>query len=148
MKYEKSCGAIIFTELNNKIKYLVVKHNEEYGGHWDFPKGHVEAGETEIETACREIYEEVGLKVDFIKGYRKKIHYFPKKFIFKTVVYFLANTRAMNVSYILPELTDHKWLTIEQAVERLTFKSQKKLVKEANKWLLMRKIKKTTKKRI
>ena len=57
MKYEKSCGAIIF----DKDKILVIQQKE---GHWGFPKGHVEEGETEVETAIREIKEETNLDVN------------------------------------------------------------------------------------
>ena len=44
MKFEKSCGSVVFFE----DKVLIVKHNE---GHWDFPKGHIEDGESEEECA-------------------------------------------------------------------------------------------------
>ena len=57
MEYnEKSCGCIII----DKDRVLLVKHN---AGHWDFPKGHMEDGETEIETAIREVKEETNLDV-------------------------------------------------------------------------------------
>ena len=46
MKYEKSCGAVIF----EGDKVLVI---QQVKGHWGFPKGHVEDGETEVETAIR-----------------------------------------------------------------------------------------------
>ena len=52
MQKEKSCGAIIY---NKNKEVLIVKHN---AGHWDFPKGHVEENETEIQTAIREVKEE------------------------------------------------------------------------------------------
>ena len=55
MKQEKSCGCII---LNEKNEVLLIHHN---AGHWDFPKGHVEEGETEVQTAIREVKEETGL---------------------------------------------------------------------------------------
>ena len=59
MKSEKSCGAIVLSPDNTNRKVLLIKH--ENGGHWAFPKGHVEEGETEVETALREIKEETGL---------------------------------------------------------------------------------------
>ena len=59
MKYEKSCGAVIF----DGDKVLVI---QQVKGHWGFPKGHVENGETEIETALREIKEETNLDVEII----------------------------------------------------------------------------------
>ena len=49
MKHEKSCGAICYTREEGAPRVLVICHR--YGGHWAFPKGHVEAGESEEETA-------------------------------------------------------------------------------------------------
>ena len=57
--YEKSCGGIIFYKTKQNTKILLVKNNN--GRYWSFPKGHIEEGETEQETAIREIKEETGL---------------------------------------------------------------------------------------
>ena len=54
MKKEKSCGAIVYREKDG-VEILLIKHKN--GGHWAFPKGHVENKETEEETALREIWE-------------------------------------------------------------------------------------------
>ncbi|MEW6722749.1 MAG: NUDIX domain-containing protein, partial [Candidatus Micrarchaeota archaeon] len=50
---EKSCGIILFREGEKRL-YLLLHYEE---GHWDFPKGHVEAGESEHEAASREAVE-------------------------------------------------------------------------------------------
>ena len=54
---EKSCGAIIVSDSGR----ILLIHQRK--GHWSFPKGHVESGETEEMTALREVKEEVGLDV-------------------------------------------------------------------------------------
>ena len=54
MNIEKSCGAVVFTKENERIKYVLIRNLE---GIYGFPKGHMEAGETEIETTLREVYE-------------------------------------------------------------------------------------------
>ena len=61
MTWEKSCGAVVFTRENGQVKYLLVANLE---GIYGFPKGHVEAGETEVETALREVREETGLTIE------------------------------------------------------------------------------------
>ena len=58
LKKEKSCGCII---IKDKKVLLVYEKNRNF---WGFPKGHMEDGETEIETALREVKEEVGLDVE------------------------------------------------------------------------------------
>src|SRR5690554_7789701 len=73
VKYEISCGAVVYTRKNDNILYVIVKSTEGYFG---FPKGHMEKNETEEQTAIREIFEETGLKVNIIPGF-KTINEYP-----------------------------------------------------------------------
>ena len=57
MKKEKSCGAVIYRE-NDGIEILLLKHKN--GGHWAFPKGHVEKKETDEEKGKNYLYKESG----------------------------------------------------------------------------------------
>ena len=59
MKREKSCGAVVYRYNNDVLEVLLIRHR--FGGHWSFPKGHVEEGENEFQTALREVKEETGL---------------------------------------------------------------------------------------
>ena len=68
MKEEKSCGAVVVKIEKGKVFYLIEKMNV---GHYSLPKGHVIDGETELETAKREIKEEPNLEVIFYQGYRE-----------------------------------------------------------------------------
>ena len=61
MRHEKSCGAVIFRSIGGKWHVLLIRH--EKGHHVAFPKGHVELGETEVQTAEREVLEDTGLRV-------------------------------------------------------------------------------------
>ena len=71
MKKEKSCGAVVYRMEDGSPEILLIKHRN--GGHWAFPKGHVEKNETESETALREIQEETGLAVDLDTGFRETV---------------------------------------------------------------------------
>ena len=75
MKHEKSCGAIVYRKLGDTYQLLLIKH--KFGGHWSFPKGHVEKGENEFQTALREVKEETGLEVTLQKEFRQCVEYFP-----------------------------------------------------------------------
>ena len=88
MKREKSCGAIVYRMVNEKPQILLIKHKN--GGHWSFPKGHIELNETEQETALREIKEETGIDVVLDPSFRETVHYSPKKDTNKEVVYFFT----------------------------------------------------------
>ena len=86
---EKSCGAIIF----NEDKVLVVKQTS---GFYGFPKGHVEIGETEKETAIREVKEETGLDIKIISDKRYTQSYIVKENVHKDVVFFIAKLENNN----------------------------------------------------
>lgn len=55
-----SSMAIVIANTNDGQKVLLLNN----GGEWVFPKGHIESGETYLETAIRELREESGVCVD------------------------------------------------------------------------------------
>ena len=134
MPVEKSAGAVIFRK-NKKIYFLLLHYQ---GGHWDFPKGIIERGEKPIDTARREIEEETGIKdIKFIEGFKKWIKYFFKlkgKTIFKIVTFYLAETKTKKIK-ISWEHIGYKWLPYEEALEQITFKNSKEVLKKANEYL-------------
>ena len=139
MPIEKSAGAIIFRRENNKTKYLLIK----YGwGHWEFPRGLIEKGESLEETAKREIAEETGIKdVKFIPGFKKWIKFFFKlkeKNVMKIATFLLAETETEKIK-LSHEHTDYNWLEYKEALERLTFDNSKKILEKANEYLLRNK---------
>ena len=91
MSYEKSCGAVVFRKYHGNIELLLIKH--VVGGHWSFPKGHVEPGETEEQTALREIKEETGIDVELNTSFREVVSYSPKRDTTKDVIYFLGKAK-------------------------------------------------------
>jgi tRNA nucleotidyltransferase (CCA-adding enzyme) len=129
IKETKSSGAIVYKIENNEIKYLMIMLIR---GNWGFPKGHFEGMETEKETAVREIFEETGLTVDFHENFRETIQYFPAPFIFKTVIYFLAEAVTDKVKIQADEVAEYKWATYEEAAKLITYRLQKKILKKAN----------------
>ena len=132
MKHEKSCGAIVFRKHHDDYEFLLIQH---LSGHWGSPKGHVEEGETEQQTAVREVYEETGLQITLLQDFRETIEYSPAANIWKTVVYFLAEAMSEEVKYILPEVLAHKWLSFQEANAQLRFDNQKELLRRAYTYL-------------
>ena len=133
MKREKSCGALVYRKEQDTIKLLLLKHR--FGGHWSFPKGHVEAGEKEYETALREVREETGLVIRLQSGFRQAVEYFPKPNVKKQVVYFLGE--AMDSHYVMQEeeISEITWTDLENAYQMVTFKNDKNLINEARRYL-------------
>ena len=151
MPKEKSSGAIIFRMEAGIPQYLLLHYapaEEGKRGQWGFAKGHVEEGETEAETAKREIFEETGLgDLKFIQGFKKLEKYFFRKsyglegearkqapWVFKLVVFFLAETNTKEIK-ISDEHIGFVWLPIKEAIKKTTFKNSKKLLKEANEFI-------------
>ena len=89
MNYEKSCGAVVYRKRHGNTEILLIKHVRS--GCWSFPKGHMEPGETEIQTAIREIKEETNIDVSVDDtAFWEVIVCKPRRDITKEVVYFLA----------------------------------------------------------
>lgn len=129
MLYEKSCGAVVFRKYHGNTELLLIKHT--MGGHWAFPKGHVEGAETETETALREIKEETGIDVDLDPSFREVVSYSPKRDVMKDVIYFLG--KAKNFDYVpqKEEVAQIKWVEINLAHSLLSYDNDKQLVTKA-----------------
>ncbi|MEM7031872.1 MAG: NUDIX domain-containing protein [Chloroflexota bacterium] len=129
---EKSCGAVIFRRVDGQIHYLTIKYKTE-PSYWGFAKGHVENGETELETAKREIYEEVGLTdLVFYDGFRAETMFDPKPGVTKLVVFFLAETGTEEVVFHFQEHDDYRWLTYDDVLKQLTYESDRDVIREAD----------------
>jgi 8-oxo-dGTP pyrophosphatase MutT (NUDIX family) len=117
-------------------RYLVVQH--ESGGHWGFPKGHPDAGETEMETAKREIAEETGLHVDFRDGFFERLYYLTPKERRKEVVFFLSRVRRPRVRPEHGEIRGYRWLPYWETRELLTYENTKLVLDKAHEFLTER----------
>ena len=137
MVYEKSCGAVVFTVINNEIKYLLIRN---LTGIYGFPKGHVEQGETEEQTALREVFEETGVAVSLVPGFKTvDEHPIPQKEnTIKQIVYFLGKYSNQEFRYQKEELTDALLVDYETAITLFQFDSSKRILTAANNFLLGR----------
>ena len=133
MKWEKSCGAVIFKKNNNSVKVLLLRHR---AGHWSFSKGHVEKDESEVDTAIRELKEEVNLDISINNDFRKSICYNVKDNVRKEVIYFLCFIDDIsNIKIDNKEIIDMGWYSIEDAFLKLTYNEDKEVLKEASNYI-------------
>ena len=130
---DKSCCVVLF----NSGKVLLLRHSplsSRGGGHWEFPKGHIDDGETEIQTALRELEEETGIAhAKVIDGFRETITYTfsgGKEQIGKEVVFFLATTKENKVT-LSHEHIDYSWLDFDSAFSRLTYDNARQVLRNA-----------------
>lgn len=127
--YEKSCGGIIFYNGKSNTKILLVKNNN--GRYWSFPKGHIEKGETEQETAVREIKEETSLDVEVKDGFREVSEYCPFGKIRKKVVFFLCQAFTDSVKVQEEEISEYIWVDLQQARKLCTYENDLRIINKA-----------------
>lgn len=130
MQYARSVGVIVFCTFDIGIKYLLIKHSK---GHWAFPKGHMEEGETDIDTALRELEEETGLKgVRLINNEfflsEEYIFKHGNDLIHKRVDYFIAESISYSVRIDGVEISDIGWYDLKTASQTLTFRKSKDIL--------------------
>eukprot|EP01111_Echinosteliopsis_oligospora_P007869 TRINITY_DN2319_c0_g1_i1.p1 TRINITY_DN2319_c0_g1~~TRINITY_DN2319_c0_g1_i1.p1 ORF type:complete len:164 (-),score=37.95 TRINITY_DN2319_c0_g1_i1:23-514(-) len=96
----KSCGVILTKTVGHNKQILLMKHR----GRIDFSKGHIEAGETDVVCALRELFEETGIKEteitldttnpivdEYVTKYRRKPYNGGE--VRKTVVLFIGTAK-------------------------------------------------------
>ena len=137
MKLEHSYGIIPVQRSGNqrsgkRWKVLLIQHAS--AGYWGFPKGHAQAGESPLEAAARELFEETGLTIQAVlsdKPYEQ--HYMFKQrevLISKAVSYFLAEVVGSPILQ-LEEVSAFQWVELDCAVEVLTYKTDQSVCLEA-----------------
>ena len=119
---EKSCGCII---INSKNEVLLVYEKER--NFWGFPKGHVEEGETEVQTALREVKEEVNLDVKIDESVRFESEYSFEN-INKTVVFYLASPINEEVIMQESEIEEYKWCSYDEAIKMIKYDNLKSIL--------------------
>lgn len=132
MQYEYCSGAVLYTKINNIINYILVL---EIDGHCGFPKGHIELGETEIQTTLREIKEETGITANILDGFLKKIEYTIKNGNIKQATYFCAKYENQTIKYDEHKLLGVKLLPFDKALLSLSYQNVKYLLIEANQYI-------------
>lgn len=124
--FDTSIGAIIY----KGEKFLLLRMPT---GFWEFPKGHAEQGESELETMRREVFEESGLKVTKIhEEFREKIEWEVDS-RYRRVWFYLAQAEGDVI--LSEEHDDYVWVTYEEAQKYLEFADQKEVLQKAVRFL-------------
>ncbi len=135
MLREKSCGAVVYINNQEKTRYLLLNYA---AGHWDFVKGNVEPNETEKQTVTRELQEETSItNAQFIDGFREAINYFYRRqglTVNKEVVFFIMESQTEQVELSFEHIGSI-WLDYPQAMGKLTFKNAKDVLQKAHDFL-------------
>lgn len=130
MILEKSAGAVVFHR-NGEPQYLLL-----HAKHWEFPKGLIDAHESEQDAAVREVREETGLDILLEPEFKETVQYFYRRkeggaLVKKQVVYFLgeARVREHKISW---EHQEARWVKMEQGLELLEYENLREILKRAH----------------
>lgn len=132
--YETSSGAIIYREINESVRFLLIKNKRS--AHWGFPKGHLEKGEDAIAAARREVLEETGIHIDIHDGFEGMSEYKIRNTINKKVSIFVGTTDDTKTIIQEAEIDDYVWLTYEKAMAQLRYENDKTILEGAYSFLL------------
>jgi 8-oxo-dGTP pyrophosphatase MutT (NUDIX family) len=117
---KRAAGAVVFRRTDAGVRLLVLRAFKN----WDFPKGLIEPGESELEAAKRECTEETGLTdLEFPFGdiHKDTLAYAGGK----VARYFLAETGAAQIRLPVspelgrPEHHEWRWVSFEEAEDLL-----------------------------
>lgn len=137
MSPKVAAGFVVFRRISNGIEYLLLQTS--YGiHHWTPPKGHVDPGESDLETAYRETREESGLEQSDIKVYEdtKKTLNYKVKGKPKVVHYWLAELVNPSAKVKLSnEHQDFKWLSLKEACELSGYKDMQDVLVDFDNFL-------------
>lgn len=125
--YRKNVGIVVF---NKDKKVLMCARNDKKTAHWQFPQGGIDAGETPLEAAYRELKEETGItSVQFVFITENSFKYeFPDKIKgrdhigqdqFWTLFYFTGDDAEIDINGDNPEFSNFEWTDIISAPNKI-----------------------------
>ena len=137
---QTAAGVVLFRNGEDTRRYLLMRSALTRRPIWEFPKGGVEAGETEAQAAVRELWEESGIgerQISLFDGYREEERYVftqgkgdQRTLIVKKVVYFLAHTDEERV-VISREAEEFRWATFDEAMRLIRFPGKRHVLEVA-----------------
>lgn len=136
-KTDASFGVIPMRLHDGRREFLLIRH---LAGHWAFPKGHADQGETLSETAAREFTEETGLKLEKLHHEHRFVEHYEyerpgRKPVRKTVTYFLGDVAAGEVVMQADEVSAFHWGDADATRELITFDASRRLFEQVLKYL-------------
>ena len=134
-KLQISAGGVAFRKRAQKIEVALISVGED--NRWQLPKGLVDKGESTEDAAVREVREEAGIDTTVVDRIDKvEYWYFAKENgnrvrYHKYVYFYLLRYKSGDVAEHDHEVNEARWVEIGEAVKRLAFNTEKKIVERA-----------------
>jgi len=130
---EISAGGVVMRRVDETPHYLLIR--DPYRN-WGFPKGHLEAGESPAEAACREVAEETGIRVQGVRATLDCIDWhfrFRGRLVHKTCHFFLMETEDGETQPQRAEgITACRWAPYEEALRLLAYENARIVLRQAH----------------
>ena len=146
-EWHHSAGVIVFRDEESSRSYLLLRSALTRRPVWEFPKGALEDGESEMQAAERELWEETGLgpgDYTLVDGFQEEERYYftrgsgaEMRLIRKRVDYFLAEWQKGDVQ-VSREASRFEWVSAEEAMKMLRFPEKRRVLSRAEEWLAQR----------
>lgn len=129
MECVKSFGIVPFRKVGEALEVLLIQHKN--GGHWGFPKGRAESGESPRVAAERELFEETGLQVvEWLRDTPLIEEYIPDHKQFRKQVSYFVAIVAGELQLQVAEVVAAEWMPLSQALDQLTFEESKNILRQ------------------
>ncbi len=133
-----SSGIIIYRRTGQGVLFLLLYRGGKY---WEFPKGQIEEEERAKEAALREVQEETGIgarELTFRSQFYARDRFTFKSggdTIYKTVIYFLAESRSARVAISPREHRGYGWFNFKEAMNTVPHKNLQRSLEKAHKFI-------------
>ena len=129
---ETSAGAIVYTLIDKKPHYLLIK---DFHDNFGFPKGHLEENETIEQAAIREIKEEMGIDIKLDTDFKEELNYVMPNGKNKTSIYFIGFYEDQTPVKQPEEVKEILLLPYEESLKTITFDNMKEALVKADAYL-------------
>jgi 8-oxo-dGTP pyrophosphatase MutT (NUDIX family) len=134
-KDQVSAGGVAFRRVESNIQIAIVSVKPSL--RWQLPKGIVDPGETTAVTAVREVREEAGVDtepielIETVQYWYQRVQYGQRIRYHKFVHFYLLRYVGGDVANHDHEIAEARWVSFEEAIDMLAFKSERGVVEKA-----------------
>ena len=132
---ETSAGGLVLDRRGNGARGAVIGRLDRRGRLlWSLPKGHVEPGETEAQTAVREVAEETGIRGEVLAPLGSIDFWFVAdgQRVHKTVHHYLLlasdPVHGLELSDADVEVSEVAWVPLDELAARLAYADERRLL--------------------